>query len=596
MVDLVQSGETIGLQGVSLIFKVLLGFVVITAALILFLYYNNAYGMKILREEVSKTNYTLLQSHGLQMDSGLQEATYYLLRLITSDTSYPDLITLSLFPMDSSNYFFAKQRTMRSFTNNLDVFREVDIFFVYSKTTDDVIFATRDQHLLTESDQMIRTEMLQTADDPNKSWRSTKQGDHRYLYRTEKISPEIIVGAVVNVGTFLSPLGDVRFGDKGMAMLLDANREPINDSAIPAEQMAVARGAKGSEPLGDGTYRMSYEGVPYLLIGYPLKETGLELAAILPEQDLLRRLTFFQRMIYMIPIAGTLVLILYFLFLKKVLQKPLQDLMNGMRSIMRGNLEFRIAAGNVREFVFLTDTFNKMVTQIRYLKMDVYEEQLKKKEAEYKHLQAQINPHFYLNSLNLIYSLSELEENALVQKMTEHLAAYFRFIMRGSREYVTIEEETAHIRDYLEIQKLRFPSKMFYTCEISDKLLEIPLPPLSIQPFVENAVVHGMKKPGHVFRLDIQIKQSDSNLACMDIRVADNGPGFPPDLLRALQEGSYAGNSAVKHLGIWNVQERLRLKYGQAASFAFENLTTGGAEVTLTVPIEQRRGDEDTHD
>lgn len=552
--------------------------------------------MRILREEVSKTNYTLLQSHGHQMDNGLQETTYYLLRLITSDASYPDLITLSLFPKESSNYFFAKQRTMKSFTDNLEVYKDVDTFFVYSQATDEVILVTRDQQLLTESQQLIRDELLQGSGNDSKSWRSTKQGDHRYLYRMEKISPDIIVGAMVNVRAFLSPLGDVRFGDHGMAMLLDANREPINDSYIPKEQMDVARGAKASEPLGDGTYRMTYGGVPYLLIGYPLKETGLELAAILPEQDLLRRLTFFQRMIYMIPIAGAFVLAAYFLFLKNVLHTPLQQVMNGMRNVMRGNLEFRIAAGNVREFMFLTDTFNKMVTQIRFLKMDVYEEQLKKKEAEFKHLQAQINPHFYLNSLNLIYSLSELEENTLVQKMTEHLADYFRFIMRGSREYVTITEETAHISDYLEIQKLRFPSKMFYTLEISEELLNLPIPPLTIQPFVENAVIHGMKKPGHVFHLHIEIKQSTWHPEKIDIRVADNGPGFQPDLLHSLQVGGYSGGSSVKHLGIWNVQERLRLKYEDAASIVFTNLTTGGAEVILSLPLYLNSKGEKTND
>jgi two-component system sensor histidine kinase YesM len=104
------------------------------------------------------------------------------------------------------------------------------------------------------------------------------------------------------------------------------------------------------------------------------------------------------------------------------------------------------------------------------LKINVYEEMMKAQEAEFKHLQAQINPHFYLNSLNVIYSLSSLGENRLVERMTEHLADYFRFITRAHRDSITVEEELEHIRNYLEIQSLRFPEKLAYRIDLPEEL------------------------------------------------------------------------------------------------------------------------------
>jgi two-component system sensor histidine kinase YesM len=224
-----------------------------------------------------------------------------------------------------------------------------------------------------------------------------------------------------------------------------------------------------------------------------------------------------------------------------------------------------------------------MISQISHLKINVYEEMLKAQQSEFKHLQAQINPHFYLNSLNIINSLSTLGENDLIKKMTEHLADYFRFITRSHRDTITMDEEVRHIRNYLEIQMLRFPEKITYNIDLPEHLSRTAILPLMIQPFVENAVIHGMEEGSKPFHIDITaaICQEDPN--CLEILIRDNGVGFTPVVLATFNDKKF-GDGTGTHMGIWNVYRRMRMAFGDQAEVFFLQAAPNGALVRLIIP------------
>ncbi|MNC23289.1 Histidine kinase [compost metagenome] len=152
-----------------------------------------------------------------------------------------------------------------------------------------------------------------------------------------------------------------------------------------------------------------------------------------------RNLPFFQKMLYFwIPLLSVAVVTGYILYLQRFLFRPLARLVGGMRKLGYGMLDVRLPAqSDVSEFSIMTKTFNQMARQIEALKIDVYEEQLRVQKAEYKHLQMQINPNFYMNTLNLIYKMAALKDFKSVQKMSLHLADYFRFLMHGNRTTIS---------------------------------------------------------------------------------------------------------------------------------------------------------------
>ncbi|MFD0671465.1 sensor histidine kinase [Cohnella sp. GCM10027633] len=581
----------------SLTFKVLVGFIAVTTVPIGLLLYNNFYGIKVVREEVSESNYYLLLSQGKQMEKALQESRDYLLRLISSDLTSPDLFTLANAPSSSSDYFFAMQRLDKSFRDNMTIYRNVETFFTYSKREDQMNVTSRNYRATEAATGIWREKFQDFRPEDGGRWHSVDRAGESYLLMAFSFNADVVVGAYVNAQDLLAPLADVRFGENGSAFLTFGNekilsRDPVTTARSDVLRTALGNAREGSEPV---TFHIG--DTRHLLIEYPFSDPAFRLAAIFPERELLQKLPYIQMAGYLIPAAGLLVVAAYFLFLKRVLHRPMNGLVVGMRRIIRGEVDFEVSAkGASREFEFLTNTFNRMIAEIRHLKIDVYEESLKNQQAEFKHLQAQIQPHFYLNSLNVIYSLSKLNENELVCKMTEHLADYFRFIMRAHQDTIRLAEEMAHIRNYLEIQMLRFDGRLAYELNVPAYLEGVPILPLAVQPFVENAVIHGMKRGRARFEVRVEARRSADEPEWTEIRVSDNGRGFPTEQLARLQNGEYAQGDGLQNLGIWNVNRRMRMIYGDQFRLSFANREGAGAEVVLAYRANERSEGGDADD
>jgi signal transduction histidine kinase len=190
-------------------------------------------------------------------------------------------------------------------------------------------------------------------------------------------------------------------------------------------------------------------------------------------------------------------------------------------------------------------------------------------EAELKALKAQINPHFFFNTLNTIAALIP-SDPALAETSVERLAQMFRYALNGSeRGQVSLAEELAFVDDYLEIERARFGERMQITREIDSRALSTPVPSLILQPLVENAVKHGRSDDGSI-ALEIRVALTD---ACVRITIADQGPGMP---------AGYRIGDGPGH-GLRNVDERLRKTYGRGLEV--EKNEPGGTVVSICIPV-----------
>lgn len=228
-----------------------------------------------------------------------------------------------------------------------------------------------------------------------------------------------------------------------------------------------------------------------------------------------------------------------------------------------------------------------MMNEIQTLRVNVFEEQLNKQREELQRLQLQVNPHFFLNALNIVYNLAKVKNHQLIMEMTMSLIKYFRFLFRSNTSFVRLNDELQHTRHYLSIQELRFPEKLTWKVDAPDYLTDIPVPPLVIQSFVENSIKHAvtMEEPIHITVYVGFEDEIDGSM--MKISIKDTGKGFEDKVLQELLAGKNIENEQGEHIGIWNVQRRLKLLYNETVSIHYYNdKETGGAVVEIIVPTQ----------
>lgn len=190
-------------------------------------------------------------------------------------------------------------------------------------------------------------------------------------------------------------------------------------------------------------------------------------------------------------------------------------------------------------------------TQLELSEID-YQKHLRQR-AEFSSLQSQINPHFLYNSLNTVSCICR-ENSSRARELLLAMATYFRQTLDSDRCMISLKEEMAHVNNYLILEKARFEEKLDITIDIPE-YVDCLVPTLILQPIVENAVKYGADSHGRR-RISIVARQLSGRIA---ISVSDCGPGFPPDALEKLFSGGFDGN----HIGLSNIQKRLRSIYGE---------------------------------
>ena len=287
---------------------------------------------------------------------------------------------------------------------------------------------------------------------------------------------------------------DIQLGEKGYVYIVGQGQEMIYHpkqqliySGILQEDLArVMQQEEGSftEILEDKR----------LVTVHSLKEVGWRVVGVSYIGELL---VSKQEIIIPLIILTLLALVVAFLISKRIVSqtaKPIRELTEHMQEIELGKLGVEIdTQSDTEEIQCLTASFKEMVYKIEGLIEQVEDNQKKLRKSELKVLQSQINPHFLYNSLDTIIWLGEREECEKVVQMTAALARYFRLSLSKGKEVITIYEEVEHVKHYLQIQKIRYASKLTYTIEVSPDIFDEMIVKIVLQPLVENALYHGIK-------------------------------------------------------------------------------------------------------
>mgnify|MGYP003363756648 CR=1 FL=1 len=240
----------------------------------------------------------------------------------------------------------------------------------------------------------------------------------------------------------------------------------------------------------------------------------------------------------------------------------------------KGDLDAKADLGSLEEINVLARTFNHMSERIRRLLEKNTQEQKNLREAELRLHQEQISPHFLYNTLDSIVWMAEGGNNRQVVEMTTDLSDFFRTVLSGGKDFITVEEEESHIRSYLKIQKIRYEDILDYSIQIEPGIKDHIVLKMLLQPLVENALYHGIKNKRGGGCIIIRGYEDRDNLI---FEVEDNGSGMDPETLEKVRKklsGTFEGEQAdLKKggFGLNNVAQRLRMYYGDQAEILVES-------------------------
>ncbi|MBD2866999.1 sensor histidine kinase [Paenibacillus arenilitoris] len=292
---------------------------------------------------------------------------------------------------------------------------------------------------------------------------------------------------------------------------------------------------------------------------------------------------------WVLSIASCLIVIVFSVWIYRLIHMPLVKLIRGFKTLERGNTTQEISHRRGDEFGYLYGQFNKTINRLHTLIEDNYVHRIRTQDAELKHLQSQIKPHFLYNSLFTIKQMAVMEDTEGIEEFSDYLGQYFRFVTKDSASEVTLKQEIEHSVIYLRIQQTRFSNRIKVELEPLPEAFEaIPVPRILFQPILENVFEHGLRHTAYKGLLRMTHRTEGSVLM---IDVEDNGQMLTDEKLSELKSRLDVPSSLWEDretTGLFNVHQRLRIHFGDEYGLRLDRSLLGGLKAAVHIPITRK--------
>ncbi|WP_019007649.1 cache domain-containing sensor histidine kinase [Cohnella laeviribosi] len=354
-------------------------------------------------------------------------------------------------------------------------------------------------------------------------------------------------------------------------------RKPSFDTSRIADRL-TGRTGYFTETSGGKTLFISHSRSP---------STDWTYLNLTPYNQIFERIIFIKKLVVFV-FVGIFVLVIFLgIRFSRSLTKPIEDLIGRMKLAEKGNFaEAHVLSADdapmaMDEIGLLRRTFRLMVERINTLITENYANRLLIKETEFKALQAQINPHFLYNTLESINWIAKMNKQTQISRMVEALGLLLRNSVSLKEPIVTLAEETEIVRSYITIQKFRFGDRLDFTLDIPERYGQLKIPKLTLQPLLENAIQYALEPSVGGCAIAIRTYETENSL---NLTVEDNGPGMPADTLARLRSGEM--KSKGKGIGLLNIDERIKISFGEPFGVQVESRPGHGTRVTIRIPNE----------
>lgn len=363
-----------------------------------------------------------------------------------------------------------------------------------------------------------------------------------------------------------------------------------------AEEVTAAIGQETSGSFVLGRHRHQQ-----LLTFSRSESLGWQVVTAIPYRDMMNSRNYIGRTIGTITAVSALIALLLSIGLAASIVKPIKRIYQYMKRVEIGDLKRKLPVDRSDEIGKLSIGFNTMVDRLSELLEEVYfsklretEMHLRQREMELKMLQAQINPHFLYNSLDTIRGMALAAEISEIEAMASALARLLRYNIKDASAAVTVREEVDMVEVYLRIQQFRFEEKLEYSIDIPEWAMKQHMLKFTLQPIVENAIVHALETRLEVTRIELSAQRTGEK--SFAVRIRDNGPGIPQEKIAELRRRLDDGKAEGQHIGLTNVHRRICHVFGDGEFGLTLNSTEGeGTEVLIRLPYDASC-EEDDHE
>ena len=383
-------------------------------------------------------------------------------------------------------------------------------------------------------------------------------------------------------------LDEVTLGNGGYIYLMDSNGDIIWHpkfeliaSGRVKENNLVAAG------YDDGSREEVFNGTRQTVVTKTVGYTGWKLVGVIKGTGISLNMLKTRLFIVFVILLIIFIVILINSYISFRVTNPIRELEKSVKELEEGNLDADIYMGGSYEVQHLGKSVQDMKFRIKGLMQDIVSEHEEKRKSEFDSLQAQINPHFLYNTLDIIVWQIENEKQSEAVHTVTALARFFRLSLGKGKNIVTVRDEIDHVKNYLMIQHMRFKNKFDYEFDIAEDVLELPSLKLMLQPLVENAIYHGMEFMDGDGMIMVKAWRKEDELY---LSVADNGLGMTEDKVEMILTGkSTSGNGRGSGIGVKNVNERIKLYFGEAYGLTIDSEPDEGTTVIIHLPAKDEK-------
>lgn len=383
------------------------------------------------------------------------------------------------------------------------------------------------------------------------------------------------------IHTMLSPLIEGKSGNlflfSGSSPIYTLNGDQFSNEQIQA--LYTSCNTNGN------SHTQNIDGYNYLVNRYPLEGLPFSILCTNSLSEIMEGVPDLKEFMMILIILSFFFTILLARFFSRKLVKPIEDLKAVTYEVMNGSLDVTIPPLPKDETGELGNCIDRMLQHIRQLILEKYQYSLREKEMQIHTLQSQINPHFLYNTLETISSIAENEGVEQVSDIALSLADLYRYTISPSESLVPVNDELNHIRNYLDIMHVRYGERIRPHFHIEKEAESCQIMKLTLQPLVENAIYHGLEEKCSQGNLIVSAFADNHSVR---ICVADDGIGMDAEQLASLHRKLSPQNKDLYntsgHIGIVNVYQRLRLRFGNDCAMILESEKGVGTKVEVQVP------------
>jgi two-component system, sensor histidine kinase YesM len=302
-------------------------------------------------------------------------------------------------------------------------------------------------------------------------------------------------------------------------------------------------------------------------------------AGIIPLAEVYRDTITIRTYILFSTLLAVAIFSIVSMFITRKLTSSLHELAENMKTIYLKDWKPQIQYTGHNEIAYLIDQFNDMGLRLNSMAEELVEKESLQIKQQFETLQAQINPHFLYNTLDIVSWMAIRHKLPEISKIVLSMSDIMRYSITSSST-ATLNDEISHIKNYLAIQEIRFPDKFKYRLSIDKSLNEIPVPKLILQPLVENSILHGFKGNKNNAVLSITAIKDGKG---MIISIVDNGVGMPEHKATTLLDSLDVERSTG--IGVYNVHRRLILTYGKTSGLEINSQLDVGTSIVIRIPF-----------